>query len=149
MRILKVIWLWMRIMHPFPFTTLMVGWLLRDTAKYEYWWFVNWCFVFIVTLFLISHHVELYMFRLQITWTSRACWTLHVRLLQTWSKERHQKKSARPSILRMTSLLKKRKRFVGRTNGLLSDKLVVFLVLKNWVQCDVLFINYCRILSLC
>lgn len=62
-------------------------------------------------------------FRQPITWTLRVCWTWPAKLLQTWSRGRLQRRSARPSTSRMTSLPMKKRRFGERTNGHSSEGL--------------------------
>lgn len=86
---------------------------------------------FLIVLYVI-YILFIYLFtRLQTTWTSRTCWTWHVRPWQTWSRERPQKRSGIPSISRMILVPRKRRRFGAKTSGLLSDFAVGFLSLMD------------------
>jgi len=84
-------------------------------------------------VYTVTYWWDNFPFRLRTTWTSRACWILHARLWQTWSRVRLQRKFARPSTLRMTSPLRKKRKFVGKINGHLSD--FVEVIKSEWKIC--------------
>lgn len=75
--------------------------------------------------------------RLQTTSTSKACLIWLVRRWLTWSRGRLLRRSARHLTSRTTLHPRKRRRFVGRTNGPLNKK-----ELKEWITYMLLF--YCR-----
>ena len=118
------------ILFVFRFCILIINeWYFVDW----FWWlsFIYYCGVTLLLLFFWCVLNECYVVRsdfcywcfcrLLTIWTSRVCWIWHAKQWLTWSKGRHRRRFARRSTSRMISHLRKKRRFVGRTNGHSSD----------------------------
>jgi len=74
--------------------------------------------LFCQKLFLYTNFLKLFLiFRQPIIWMFTVFWMLLAKQLQTWLKERRQKKFVEHSILRMILLQKRRNKFVEKMLG--------------------------------